>query len=591
STGCLVIDKDGHGVDYKSADKGTKSFTFDQVVTSDDVQSLHSEVLQPLTESVSSGYNATLLICGANTETTRALTEHSIIKQVLTNLFHSFTSGRRTEFFISVSFLQFYPDGSAVDLLSLHKQTLKFVSHPVLGSLVGGLCEVCVCSAEEAWALYETCRETMNSNSVSISSRCSSLFSVAVEWKLNPEQVELDICCSRLQLFSLAGGASRTDLRGVSPLAKIWDQMPNSVATVDDSLLNFLLKDSLTGNTRTFLIYCINPQSLLHDETLCALDLAQRVRQLETSPTAGCWSPRSTERQIREGIMELQTMIMSGGESELHNIYKLAELSENLQMVKNKSWEKRMEESKKIKDQMKISKSSNSNQQFSGGHHADKRKSTETVKYLQDQLKREMEQHMRESKGRVEKVQERVARIQQLREALSEETLKSGAVTGQSQLCHQLEYSAAQERRRQLKEDHGRLIQEEVVKMERDLAQENLPPEIPQRELLVLTRERQVLVMQLEALRAEAQQAEKDLKDQYQRHQSELHCVQSVSEEQRKISEDRYRSVLLEAVQDAIYLSAQNQQLQADNTQLRKALGEMKDALAVRGDPGADTHC
>lgn len=43
-----------------------------------------------------------------------------------------------------------------------------------------------------------------------------------------------------------------------------------------------------------------------------------------------------------------------------------------------------------------------------------------------------------------------------------------------------------------------------------------------------------------------------------------------VSEEQRKLSEGRYRSVLLEAVQDAIYLSAQNQQLRADNKQLCK---------------------
>ncbi|XP_071314053.1 golgin subfamily A member 6-like protein 9 [Trachinotus anak] len=206
-----------------------------------------------------------------------------------------------------------------------------------------------------------------------------------------------------------------------------------------------------------------------------------------------------------------------------------------------------------------------------------------------------------EGKGNVEKVQERVARIQQLKEALREETLKNRAVTEKSDFCQQsqLEHNKAKERRRQLKEDHGRLIQEEVEKMERDLAQEQLLTEGPERELLVLTRQRQVLVLQMEALRTEALQAERDLQDQFQRHQTELRCLREeslqvfrvfrqVSEEQRKLSESRYRSVLLEAVQDAVYLSAQNQQLQADNKQLCKALGELKDALAARGDPKAD---
>lgn len=49
-----------------------------------------------------------------------------------------------------------------------------------------------------------------------------------------------------------------------------------------------------------------------------------------------------------------------------------------------------------------------------------------------------------------------------------------------------------------------------------------------------------------------------------------LRVFRQVNEEQRKMSEGRYRGVLLEAVQDAVYLSAQNQQLHADNKQLRK---------------------
>ena len=45
----------------------------------------------------------------------------------------------------------------------------------------------------------------------------------------------------------------------------------------------------------------------------------------------------------------------------------------------------------------------------------------------------------------------------------------------------------------------------------------------------MLTRERQVLVLQIEALRTEALQAERDLQDQYHRHQTELHCLREES--------------------------------------------------------------
>lgn len=119
------------------------------------------------------------------------------------------------------------------------------------------------------------------------------------------------------------------------------------------------------------------------------------------------------------------------------------------------------------------------------------------------------------------------------------------------------------ERRRKLREDSRRLIEEEVKEMERDLAQVSsrysrysisdpsfylmvLTPfefmqnpqqfnyvssqtEGPHRELLVLSRERRVLVLQMEALRAEAQQAERDLQSQHLTHQTELQQLRDES--------------------------------------------------------------
>lgn len=65
----------------------------------------------------------------------------------------------------------------------------------------------------------------------------------------------------------------------------------------------------------------------------------------------------------------------------------------------------------------------------------------------------------------------------------------------------------------------------------------SIPPrqaEGPPRELLVLTGERRVLVLQVEALRAEAQQAEKDLQCQYCRHQTELQQLREESLQVRR---------------------------------------------------------
>lgn len=98
------------------------------------LQSFQPELLQPLTESVCSGYNGALLICGVPTERICTLTYHSIIKQVrpktklhlilagrdvfsqviflltlsqlLANLFSRMLSRVKEELFISVSSLQ-----------------------------------------------------------------------------------------------------------------------------------------------------------------------------------------------------------------------------------------------------------------------------------------------------------------------------------------------------------------------------------------------------------------------------------------------------------------------------------------------------
>ncbi|XP_076861985.1 uncharacterized protein LOC143514546 [Brachyhypopomus gauderio] len=212
-----------------------------------------------------------------------------------------------------------------------------------------------------------------------------------------------------------------------------------------------------------------------------------------------------------------------------------------------------------------------------------------------DLLREEMEMHLKEGRASVQRNKERVERISKLKEELRQETEKqrealqdpnqSGPDNRTVAPGSHAEYSTLLEQRRKLKEDHERVIQEELLKMETELQEE--PVAGLEGEVVYLNRERWILVLQVEALCRESQQAEAGLEAQHKLHQQEMNRLREESlqvfrmyrhvlEQQKQVSEGRYRSLLLETIQDAVHLSTQNQQLTADNKQLRKALAELK---------------
>lgn len=72
---------------------------------------------------------------------------------------------------------------------------------------------------------------------------------------------------------------------------------------------------------------------LLSDETPAALALAQKARSFVTKAMAICWCPRVTEQKIRDKMAELRAKMMSQTGNEVDNTYRLAELTQNLQVI------------------------------------------------------------------------------------------------------------------------------------------------------------------------------------------------------------------------------------------------------------------
>ncbi|XP_015205309.2 golgin subfamily A member 6-like protein 9 [Lepisosteus oculatus] len=613
----LTLNEDENCVIYCQGESKECAFSFDAVVNHNSAQEkLYPELLLPLVPLVVSGYSWNVLVAGTHRSgKENILCGQVIVRQLIEDFFNELNKMTDGEWFTTVSFVQFYPDDTAVDLLYPQNRDLKPVTHPVLGIVIDNVCEIVVQTPGDAWKLYDEGRETQKATTGNLISRCSSLYSISAEKRLRSDSECAEYSLSRLQVFDLAGGAFRNDLNGISPLLKVLDQS-ESRSTPSDSLLPVVLTSALHGNCYNVLLYCIKPQGLVDEETPWALELAHRVRGLTTRVSPGHWSPQRTTHRLRTVIRELRNSIVLQGESGDDETRELAGLIKTLQVVKNQDWEKKREKSKENEEKRKSCAVKSSDVGTLSHGAPQLRDIQEKIRQLQEQLKKEMEEHLRDGKVTVDKNQERVGRIQELREAIREEQRKrKNADQGSGHLQHcndqandscdkmsdaELEYSQALNRRRRLKEEHGDLIHKELLKMEQELEAEK--DEGQAVEVRRLDREREILVLQLEALRREKAEAEKDLEAYHHRRIQEMDSLQAESlqvfrafrevfEDQVETLEKRYRGLLLEVIQDAVYLSTRNQELEAENKQLEQALAKHRDALTVeRGLRRAQQH-
>ncbi|XP_052005737.1 reticulocyte-binding protein homolog 2a [Xyrauchen texanus] len=152
-------------------------------------------------------------------------------------------------------------------------------------------------------------------------------------------------------------------------------------------------------------------------------------------------------------------------------------------------------------------------------------KTADRKRDLQDLLRQEVETHITEGRASVQTNQEQVGRIRQLKDELQREEIRDPDQSEHS--SNTMAPEKLLERRKRLMETHERLIEEELIKMERELQDEQVCG--VEGELLYLRRERHILVLQIEALRKENQQACADLETLNRQHQQEVNTLREES--------------------------------------------------------------
>lgn len=346
------------GHDYK------KEFFFDYSYWSADPKDGHfikqeqvfNDLGQGVLDSAFEGYNACLFAYGqtsaGKTYTMMGTSEEiGLIPRICKGLFRyidqntSLNSSFRTE----VSYLEIYNE-HVHDLLrpqklkKLPQQNLKVREHPKEGPYVEGLTKQHVSDLDSIEVLIEQgnkLRATASTRMNNASSRSHAIFTIKfTQAKLIGDMPSETI--SKIHLVDLAGSERASASGAVGDRLKEGANINKSLVTLGivistlaensinssttskrpsfrkklfvpyrDSVLTFLLKDSLGGNSKTVMIAAISPAECNYGETLSTLRYAHRAKSIINTPTINEDQNVKLIRDLRLEIERLKGIIRS----------------------------------------------------------------------------------------------------------------------------------------------------------------------------------------------------------------------------------------------------------------------------------------
>jgi len=291
---------------------------------------VNAEIGRPCFENMLKGYNFCVFAYGqtgsgkTHTLSCGSREKHvGLIPWVLEGLFTQHRAKFKSdELRIWISYMEIYNERMR-DLLSPGRQTsdLKVIDHPELGAYVPGLTEA-PCREMDEWKKLMDFgtkkRVTAATNMNASSSRSHAVFTIRAQRLSGPKPTgnksdHRKSLSSRVNLVDLAGseriarsGAEGLRLRegcainqSLTALGLVIKQLseiqregrPRGRSAYEErmkaipfraSKLTFLLRDSLAGNSRTFMIAAISPASTASHESISTLRFASSVKRVKT---------------------------------------------------------------------------------------------------------------------------------------------------------------------------------------------------------------------------------------------------------------------------------------------------------------------
>ncbi|XP_067315694.1 kinesin-like protein KIF1A isoform X14 [Pseudorasbora parva] len=347
------------------APKENKSFNFDYSYWShtspEDInyasqQQVYRDIGEEMLLHAFEGYNVCIFAYG-QTGAGKSYTmmgrqekdQQGIIPLLCEDLFTKI-NGKNTDnnmsYSVEVSYMEIYCERVRDLLNPKNKGNLRVREHPLLGPYVEDLSKLAVTSYNDIQDLMDSgnkARTVAATNMNETSSRSHAVFNIIFTQKRHDSETDnTSEKVSKISLVDLAGseradstGAKGTRLKEGANINKsltTLGKVISALAEVDsglnknkkkkkvesfipyrDSVLTWLLRENLGGNSRTAMVAALSPADINYDETLSTLRYADRAKQIRCNAVINEDPNNRLVRELKEEVGRLKDLLYAQG--------------------------------------------------------------------------------------------------------------------------------------------------------------------------------------------------------------------------------------------------------------------------------------
>ncbi|XP_040008354.1 kinesin-like protein KIF1B isoform X2 [Xiphias gladius] len=275
--------------------------------------------------------------------------QEGIIPMLCEDLFEKINEDCNKEelsYSVEVSYMEIYCERVRDLLNPKNKGNLRVREHPLLGPYVEDLSKLAVTSYTDIADLMDAgnkARTVAATNMNETSSRSHAVFTIVFTQRKHDSETDLSTeKVSKISLVDLAGseradstGAKGTRLKEganinkslttlgkvISALAEVSKKKKKSdFIPYRDSVLTWLLRENLGGNSRTAMVAALSPADINYDETLSTLRYADRAKNIKCNAVINEDPNNKLVRELKDEVARLKELLRAQGLGDILDI-------------------------------------------------------------------------------------------------------------------------------------------------------------------------------------------------------------------------------------------------------------------------------